>query len=65
MPEPRARILIVDNREQARCVLRRLLVQAGSDCREADTGSGAIWRIIVAVNTKAKSDRSGLPSMCL
>ncbi len=44
MHESRARILIVDDREQTRYVLRRLLTQAGYECAEADTGAAALQR---------------------
>jgi len=45
MPERRPRILIVDDREQNRYVLRRLLERAGYDCEEASTGRDALERV--------------------
>jgi len=44
MPEHRPRILIVDDREQNRYVLRRVLERAGYACEEASTGPAALER---------------------
>ena len=46
MPEHRPRILIVDDREQNRYVLCRLLERAGYDCEQAGTGRDALERIL-------------------
>ncbi|MGA8159602.1 MAG: response regulator [Acidobacteriaceae bacterium] len=42
MPERRPRILIVDDHEQTRYVLSRVLRQAGYECLEASKGSEAL-----------------------
>jgi signal transduction histidine kinase len=45
MPEIRRRILIVDDREQNRYVLTRLLQQAGYDCEQAASGKEALSKL--------------------
>jgi len=45
MPEKRQRILIVDDREQNRYVLARLLQQAGYECEQAGSGKDALKQI--------------------
>jgi PAS domain S-box-containing protein len=45
MPEHRPRILIVDDREQNRYVLCRLLERAGYDCEQAGSGRDALEHI--------------------
>lgn len=45
MPEKPARILIVDDREQNRYVLRRILERAGYDCESATSGKEALERV--------------------
>ena len=45
MPETRHRILIVDDREQNRYVLTRLLQQAGYVCEQAASGKEALSKL--------------------
>ena len=45
MAEPTSRILIVDDREQNRYVLARLLKRAGYECEQATTGREALERV--------------------
>lgn len=45
MPEPRHHILIVDDREQNRYVLSRMLQRAGYECEQACTGREALERV--------------------
>lgn len=45
MPEPRAHILVVDDREQNRYVLTRMLQRAGYECEQACTGRDALERV--------------------
>lgn len=45
MPETQRRILIVDDREQNRYVLTRLLQQAGYTCEVAESGNEALHKI--------------------
>ena len=45
MSEPRHHILVVDDREQNRYVLSRMLQRAGYECEEARTGREALERV--------------------
>ncbi len=46
MPEVRPRILVVDDREENRYVLCRVLRQAGYDCTEISTGTKALEMVL-------------------
>lgn len=64
MPEPRPRILVVDDREQNRYVLCRVLERAGYSVEQASTGREALERVQslpdLAVLDVSLPDMSGL-----